>query len=310
MSEGNYLLYVDNDNIKKHLKILLNKTKNVNVKDFEKCKNENIVIQYSPELYEYVSKLLFKENNLLLVSKNSHFKDIYKLSNKFFFSFVFLEENYKTDDLYLVVNIFKNWCDKKSQYEKTVNELEDKIFDVALASTDILEKNEEMEDLISKDGLTKLYNHSFFKERLAEEFTKCIRYGGHFSLAILDLDFFKYVNDRFGHLKGDDILKTFAQCITNNIRKCDFAARYGGEEFAIIFPETGYSDALTVVARIQREFSAMKFESDDQEFSVTFSAGISNFKDNYENADELLHAADNALYKSKRNGRNKISKAD
>jgi len=321
MNEDVFYTYIKNSRLAKQIKLLVQYTKESSLDEFEKCKEENIILEYSPELFEIINKLLFKENNLLIIASEKYFEDIYKFSNKFYFFYVILTDNYKTEKLYLNINIFKNWCDKHSQYKKNIRELEDKIFDVAFATTDLMEKNEEMEDLISKDGLTKLYNHSFFKERLAEEFSKSKRHNNIFTLAIMDLDFFKAVNDRFGHLKGDEVLKKFAQCIKRNIRKSDFAARYGGEEFAIIFPETEQNKAKVVVSRILKEFSSIKFSShtasndqtiDDKNgngFSVTFSAGLASYSDKYEAAEEMLLAADNALYKSKKTGRNRITTA-
>jgi len=319
MNESIFYTHIKNERLAKQIKILVQYTKEFSVDDFKKCKEENIIIEYSPEMFEIINELLFKENNLLIIASEKHFADIYKFSSKFYFFYVILTNNYESEKLYLNLNLFKNWCDKHSQYKKTINELEDKIFDVAFATTDLMEKNEEMEDLISKDGLTKLYNHSFFKERLAEEFNKSKRYGNNFTLAIMDLDFFKSVNDRFGHLKGDEILKEFSHCIKRNIRKSDFPARYGGEEFAIIFTETEHDKAKVVVSRILEEFSSIKFSSkpasdkqpdngkDGTGFSVTFSAGIASYCDKYQTAEEILLAADNALYKSKKTGRNKIT---
>ncbi len=160
-----------------------------------------------------------------------------------------------------------------------------------------------------KDGLTMLYNHSYFKDKLKDEIIRSERYNNSFTVAILDLDFFKKVNDQYGHVKGgDEVLKAFANIIKDIIRNTDIAARYGGEEFAILFTETDIESSVCVVNRIREELAKTVFNSDQTCFKVTFSAGITPpYHKSYKDAELMVDVADKALYVSKTEGRNRTT---
>lgn len=185
-----------------------------------------------------------------------------------------------------------------------IEELEDSIFELAFATTDVLEKKEEMELLATKDSLTHLYNHSFFKEKLLNEFSRSNEHHHNFSIAILDLDHFKNVNDSYGHLTGDKVIKVFAKIISETIRPIDLAARYGGEEFAIIFTDADNKVANEIIENIRTTFNTTNFSSDNGDFNVTFSAGITGYSSGFPNIEAIIQLADEALYESKKSGRN------
>ncbi len=165
-----------------------------------------------------------------------------------------------------------------------------------------------LEKLSATDGLTGLYNHRHFQERLGEEFRRAQRYSDPMSLIMLDLDHFKSVNDRFGHPFGDRVLRETAERIRSSVREPDVCARYGGEEFAVILPATHLQGALSVGERIFKTLRAKTYQADDGEVvRVTASAGISFYPSKDVTSPEvLLKFADDALYRAKREGRDAI----
>ncbi len=158
------------------------------------------------------------------------------------------------------------------------------------------------------DSLTGLLNRRYFEERMAEEIARSRRHKQPFSLIILDIDNFKNLNDSFGHLFGDEILKTTTSVIRRCVRIIDIAARYGGEEFAIILPTTDKNDAGIIAERIRTEVeSAVCLVKDTgTTLNVTVSLGIASFPDDSSTAEELINNADRALYRAKNQGKNKV----
>ena len=128
------------------------------------------------------------------------------------------------------------------------------------------------------------------------------------SLVVFDIDFFKNVNDTYGHLAGDDILKNFASRLNKNVRSEDLACRFGGEEFVIAMPETDTALAYVVADRMRREIAAHPFLIDGgkQQISVTVSAGVSSLQGSDDTIDGMIKRADEALYQAKRSGRNQV----
>ncbi len=146
------------------------------------------------------------------------------------------------------------------------------------------------------DGLTKVYNRFYLETNLENMFKLCpVK-----SVAMLDIDFFKKVNDTYGHQKGDEVLVHFASLIKNNVRKEDVVVRYGGEEFLIFMPNTSKKEAFVVLMKLKKLLEA----ADDKPVPYTFSAGIS---DEGETLAEMIKNADEKLYQSKENGRNRIT---
>jgi len=153
------------------------------------------------------------------------------------------------------------------------------------------------------DGLTGLYNHRHFHERLDQEISRNTRFGTVFSLIMLDIDHFKNFNDSYGHLAGDEVLRKVAECVRTSIRTMDMAFRYGGEEFTIILPETLLNDAKIVAERIRKSIEARAGSGDNP---ITASFGVACWPMDGMTNEEIISVADAAMYKAKQQGRNRI----
>jgi diguanylate cyclase (GGDEF)-like protein len=157
------------------------------------------------------------------------------------------------------------------------------------------------------DTLTGLYNRRYFEERLGVETQKSFYSGTPLSLVMVDIDHFKKVNDTFGHTGGDQALCKTSSLLKNSIRKKDTVARYGGEEFILILPEAGLEESFIIAERIRRLVENTSFEIGQAQVNLTISMGISNFPSHRaKSKEELVRMADQALYDSKRGGRNKV----
>ncbi len=162
----------------------------------------------------------------------------------------------------------------------------------------------EIERLAITDGLTGLFNHKQFQERLAQEFDRLGRFSEPVSLLLIDIDFFKKINDTYGHPAGDLVLKRVAGMIQKTVRNIDIPARYGGEEFAVVLVGTDEKGAMNMAERLRKTIMDKKFTSDQNTFNVTISIGISTNARGSMKKEELVDRADKALYKAKGNGRN------
>jgi len=172
---------------------------------------------------------------------------------------------------------------------------------------ELQEKNLILEELSKKDGLTDLYNHRHFHERISEEFKRAKRYKLPLCCVLIDLDHFKNVNDTYGHQAGDKILKSLAEIVVGNIREVDIAARYGGEEFALILPHIALKDAVIMANRIRTNVESEVFRFNDTNINITISMGVAGMLDNKASSyNELIRFADEALYAAKANGRNRV----
>ena len=184
------------------------------------------------------------------------------------------------------------------------------IIDVALDKWTRLQQamadKEKLEILATFDSLTGLYNRRAILGKLHELINLANRYKEDFSLSMLDIDHFKRVNDRYGHLTGDEVLEKIATLIRRNIRDTDIVGRYGGEEFIIILPKTNLSSAWVVAERIRTiiEKTEMK-DSAGNVFAITVSQGLAGWERD-EDATSLISRADEALYKAKEKGRNRV----
>jgi len=164
----------------------------------------------------------------------------------------------------------------------------------------------ELERLANSDSLTGLYNRQAILDKLGELINRAKRYQENFSLSMVDVDLFRRVNDQYGHLTGDEVLEKIATLIRRNIRDTDVAGRYGGEEFIILLPLADLSSALVVAERIRSvtESTEMK-DSGENVFAVTVSQGLSSWEPD-EDAHSLISRTDEALYRAKENGRNRV----
>ncbi len=167
------------------------------------------------------------------------------------------------------------------------------------------ERSRVLRSLMVRDGLTGLLTHTKAKEQLDVEVARVKRRNGVLSLAMIDLDHFKTVNDTYGHMTGDRVLKSLARLLQQRLRKTDIIGRYGGEEFVAVLVDTEPQAAMQVLDEIREGFSLIQHQSDDVEFKVSFSCGVASFTQ-YEDAVALNDAADKALYEAKHAGRNRV----
>lgn len=161
----------------------------------------------------------------------------------------------------------------------------------------------ELEKAAYTDGLTKLYNHKKIFESLDLEIKREKRYKNNLSVMMVDIDFFKTVNDTYGHHMGDIVLEKLSEIIKATIRDADIAGRYGGEEFLIIFPEISEDEAFRAGERLRKNIEAVEFEN---RIKITISGGVAEYIE--ETALELIEKADRNLYRAKENGRNRIER--
>ncbi len=163
----------------------------------------------------------------------------------------------------------------------------------------------ETQKLSTLDGLTQLYNYRYFMQFFKREFDRALRYQSQLSCVLIDIDFFKKFNDKYGHLEGDIILKNIAARLKKNIRRNDLVARYGGEEFVLVLPETDIKKAVFVAEKIRKAIGGKKISGQDNKYSVTISLGVCGFpQPEIKTKEDLLKAADKAMYKAKAKGRN------
>lgn len=168
-------------------------------------------------------------------------------------------------------------------------------------------KRVELEALSITDDLTGLLNHRAMQQRLRDEFMRAQRYNEPLSVIMVDVDYFKKINDTFGHLYGDRVLEKLAALLKKAVREIDIVARYGGDEFLLILPQTHFSGSLTVADRIWRAAAAETLVTKKEVVNLTVSVGVSFFPNkNVTSVEELVNFADQALYQAKREGRNRI----
>lgn len=157
------------------------------------------------------------------------------------------------------------------------------------------------------DPLTGLYNRRHFEDNLEREFLRAKRYGNNLSFAIIDVDYFKKINDTYGHSCGDYVLKEIASIIAATFRKTDLIFRYGGEEFTVIITETAVQNALIPLERLRQSIEKHNFIYDGKTLDqITVSIGLTEISEECSTVHKLFENADKALYKAKENGRNQI----
>jgi len=166
---------------------------------------------------------------------------------------------------------------------------------------------EAMQRMAITDALTGLYNRRFFMERFGEMLMRSERNRSKLAVVMCDIDFFKKINDTYGHPVGDEVLKKVAKTLSSSIRRIDLLARYGGEEFIFVLEGLSHNDGKRKVEEIMEKIRALEFVTEIGKFSMTMSFGLAVFPNDANDADALLHLADEALYHSKRNGRNRVT---
>ena len=167
--------------------------------------------------------------------------------------------------------------------------------------------NARLYEMAVTDGLTKLYIRRHFMQRFDDEYRRASRYGHQLSLLMLDIDHFKRFNDTYGHQAGDKVLVEAAKLYKRMVRSTDIVGRYGGEEFCILLPETYTKGAIAIAERLRQEMSNMTIMYKDAELKVTTSIGIATFPRDAKEPQDLIRKADIALYRSKEEGRNRVT---
>ena len=172
-----------------------------------------------------------------------------------------------------------------------------------------IKRNRMLRSRMTHDGLTGLSNHSSLLSSLRRELARAGRNKEALALILIDIDRFKKINDTYGHMVGDRVLKTLARFLEGRLRKSDLIGRYGGEELAIVLPNTLITDCMRIIDGIREDFALISHSSDFGSFRVSFSGGVAAFP-YFRTATELIWAADQALYKAKKEGRNRIRVSD
>ncbi|MDO6687354.1 MULTISPECIES: GGDEF domain-containing protein [unclassified Agarivorans] len=208
-----------------------------------------------------------------------------------------------------IADVFK----EKEQLEQKTTDLLEQLTDVELKLRLVREETHEYKKRLNAhkhklfiDSLTQVYNRAALDERLELEYKRWKRYGYNLGMAIIDIDHFKSINDKFGHMAGDKALKVIARALQNNLRDTDFLARFGGEEFVLLMPNISPDAVLVPLDNIREQIKALPFRFKDQQVSITVSIGATLFKESDKPLD-AFERADQALYESKSSGRDKVN---
>jgi diguanylate cyclase (GGDEF)-like protein len=177
--------------------------------------------------------------------------------------------------------------------------------DLTAASAENARLYQWTQELSITDGLTRLYLRRFFNQRLEEEIRRFQEFHTPFSLIILDLDHFKRINDRLGHVGGDQVLMQISELLRQEARVTDILCRYGGEEFALLLPYTPSVSAMIMAERIRLHVAQRSFPVLQEHLTMTVSIGVAGCPEHAQSAESVIAAADQALYLAKREGRNR-----
>ncbi|MBM4387307.1 MAG: diguanylate cyclase, partial [Deltaproteobacteria bacterium] len=193
----------------------------------------------------------------------------------------------------------------KSRIEAYTQRLESLVSERTAKLEEVMRK---LEELAITDGLTGLYNHRYFKTVLDVEIRRFKRTGHKISLLMIDVDDFKVYNDRYGHVNGDACLAKIAGALKKSLRDTDIIARYGGEEFTIILFDTKKDDAISIAEKLRNEVASLEHTPDGtvERLKVTISAGVASFPADADNPGDLISRADEAMYRAKSSGKNKV----
>ncbi len=164
--------------------------------------------------------------------------------------------------------------------------------------------------LTRQDPLTGIANRRYFFERSNQEFARTQRHSNTLSILEFDIDYFKEINDQYGHAVGDEVIMVLCACVQNLLREADFFARIGGEEFAILLPDTNLEEATNLAERLRKSIEEFKFIKNHDEIRHTISIGVVELKPKDTCISDCLLRADNAMYRAKQNGRNRVEIGD
>ncbi len=175
--------------------------------------------------------------------------------------------------------------------------------DTSIYQSKLEKTTEKLRELSNRDGLTQLFNRRYIEEALEKEFNRAHRYNSALSVILTDIDFFKKVNNRYGHLAGDEVLRVVSQRLASGLRGTDILGRYGGEEFLVILPETDSQGAQVLAERLRKVVQAEPIETEGESLTINISLGVTELRDNTTAYAQLIAEADLGLYQSKENGR-------
>ncbi|MCM8815425.1 MAG: sensor domain-containing diguanylate cyclase [Candidatus Omnitrophica bacterium] len=266
---------------------------------FQNVKGENIHL--STETFEEIATKPYP----ILINNLESFPKYRFLKEKNISSFILVPLKSKKDEITGVLGVFSKNNRNFSQKDLSLLRM------ISIPISLILENMELMEQtkvLSITDPLTHLYNRRHFQQCLEKIWKESMEKNLSFSIAMCDIDNFKFYNDRNGHLAGDRVLRDIAGILHQNIKGLDIVARYGGEEFIMVFPETKKEIALKICDNIRRKVEEVEFTGEEFQpgGDLTISFGISEFPSDGNTADELIRKADMALYEAKKQGRNRV----
>jgi len=165
---------------------------------------------------------------------------------------------------------------------------------------------EKLLELATTDELTGIANRRYFMERLNSEFDRAKRYESRYSLLMIDIDYFKSINDDYGHKAGDKVLQSAAAVMKKSLRTSDVIGRVGGEEFSVILPETEIKAAIFIAERLRKKVEETVVIHKNEEIFITVSIGVSQSKNGDQSVDDIYVRSDSAMYNAKKNGRNRV----
>lgn len=283
-----------------------------------------MIVDDDPELLEHYGLVL--EEGGLEVWRVNNPADILGALSEFRPDIVLMDVqmgNFRGPDLARLLRFEPEWLGLPIIYLSSENDREFQVDALAKGGDDFLTKPvsdefllravtvrcyraRQLDKLASRDSLTGLLKHSVARAEINKEYARCQRQGEQSAVAMLDLDHFKQVNDRYGHRTGDLVIKGLANLLRHQLRKSDVIGRYGGEEFVLALPNCSLTDARRVLQSVCEHMAGIVFHGDGQEFRVTLSVGIVPLQ-NYLTSDDAIDAADQALYRQKQAGRNGVT---
>lgn len=215
------------------------------------------------------------------------------------------------NNLDAIVSSLDAFQKQQSQQElsltEQLSELVERVSMMEKESGSVQQKLEEQRQKLLLDNLTQLPNREAYEQRLTQEYERWKRYRRPLSMVVGDVDLFKKVNDSYGHLAGDKVLRVIAKTLIMRLRKTDFIGRYGGEEFVVLMPETTIDQAFSTMEQVREAISKCPFHFREEPLQITMSFGISEFAEN-DTCEQVFERADKALYTAKELGRNQCVK--
>ena len=209
------------------------------------------------------------------------------------------------NEVSLLLTMYTNDNNTLDTYHEKVNNIEN-YFEAAKPVVESRILMDQLRDSSLRDGMTGLYNRRFLEEFIDKVMKQTLRENGSYSVLMIDIDFFKLVNDNYGHDAGDIVIKGLASILESNIRASDLAIRYGGEEFTILLHNATDKSAEDIAKKIKENFNSTKFDVGTETIQKTLSIGIAHFPKDADSVWKVIKYADTALYEAKNSGRNKV----